>query len=416
MSNALALGAVSAVVKSLLENDLIRRGLAAALGGTPTVTLLPPDAAQPGGNTAKPDRLNLFLYQTTPNAAWRNAGLPSRSGGGDRLTNPPLALDLHYLLTAYSQETFHAEILLGYGMQLLHETPVLTRDAIRTALSSLSAPGAPAAQRALAAADLAEQIEQIKITPEALSSEEMSRLWSGLQSPYRLTAAYQLSVVLIESHRATKSALPVRDRRLYVLPFHRPQIDAVSPQVLKVGESLTILGQNLKSDLVQVKFGGVAVTPGAIEDSKIQVLLPAGLSAGVNAVQVVHLLDLQTGSPDEPHRGSESNVAAFIVTPEITGLPVPPLTVARGNTLTLSVTPPVGADQQVALLLDSQAIAIPPRSGTTTSLNFPIPNDFPVGTFLLRLQVDGAESALEVDENPASPTFNLYMAPKVQVT
>ena len=50
------------------------------------------------------------------------------------LSNPPLALNnLHYLLSAYSGGDLHAEILLGYAMQLLHEMPVLTRAAIRTA-------------------------------------------------------------------------------------------------------------------------------------------------------------------------------------------------------------------------------------------------------------------------------------------
>ena len=48
--------------------------------------------------------LNFFLYQVTPNLGWRNADLPSRENGGSRTTYPPLALDLHYLLTAYGSQ------------------------------------------------------------------------------------------------------------------------------------------------------------------------------------------------------------------------------------------------------------------------------------------------------------------------
>jgi hypothetical protein len=47
---------------------------------------------------------------------------------------------------------------------------------------------------------------------------------------------------------------------------------------------------------------------------------------------------------------------------------------------------------------------------------FRIPADFPTGSHLLRVQVDGAESALEVDEIVGSATFGQYVGPKIQVT
>ena len=104
-------------------------------------------------------------------------------------------------MTAYGGDDFVSEILLGYGMQVLHETPVLTRDAIRAALAPnrrLPAGAAPAFM-ALTAADLADQVEMVKIVPEALNIEELSKLWSAFQTHYRTAAAYRVSVVLIES-------------------------------------------------------------------------------------------------------------------------------------------------------------------------------------------------------------------------
>ena len=123
------------------------------------------------GDDAVP-RLNLFLYQVTPNAAWRNVDLPSRDANGRRVSNPPLALDLHYLLTAYGVADLQAEVLLGYGMQLLHENPVLSREAIRTALNPSPVSGAllPSVYQALRSADLAEQVELLKITPSAMNT------------------------------------------------------------------------------------------------------------------------------------------------------------------------------------------------------------------------------------------------------
>src|SRR4051794_1347570 len=125
MSNALAIASVTAVLKDLLNNGVIDHQLSGAVGEV-TVSALPPDRILIDGQD-ETSRINLFLYRVTPNQGWRNAALPSRDADGNRSSNPPLALDLHYLLTTYGAAEFHAEILLGYAMQMIHETPILTR-------------------------------------------------------------------------------------------------------------------------------------------------------------------------------------------------------------------------------------------------------------------------------------------------
>src|SRR5690606_7375408 len=132
VSSPLAIGAVSAVLRNLLDDAMIT-SVAPALGTTVTVTAVAPDTIDLDDEQMAP-RLNLFLHQVTPNAGWRNGALPSRSGAGERLANAPLALDLHYLLTAYGRADFQAEILLGYAMHVLHERPWLDRASIRNAL------------------------------------------------------------------------------------------------------------------------------------------------------------------------------------------------------------------------------------------------------------------------------------------
>jgi hypothetical protein len=109
-------------------------------------------------------------------------------------------------------------------MQTLHETPVLPRNAIRLALGApppVTGSELPPALQALVAAELADQIEQIKITPQGLSTEEMSRLWTALHAHYRPSAVYQVSVVLIESKSSRKSALPVRTPNLVAIRWSR---------------------------------------------------------------------------------------------------------------------------------------------------------------------------------------------------
>ncbi|MBW4686855.1 MAG: DUF4255 domain-containing protein [Komarekiella atlantica HA4396-MV6] len=403
MSNALAIGAVTAVIKNLLENGLVKQGIAASLGDAPTVTVVLPNLDGTNGTTPAKDRLNLFLYQTTFNSGWRNLGLPTRNSSGERVANPPLALDLHYLLTAYSQEAFHAEIMLGYAMQLFHETPVLTRDVIRTALQSLASSEKPAL-KSLSVVDLAEQVEQIKISPQPMSTEEMSKLWSAIQTQYRPTAAYHVSVVLIESQRSLKSALPVRERRLHVLPLRQLVITQVQPQIVAPGNLLTLQGQNLMAERVQVKFGSVTVEPMKVGDREIQVNVPTGLQAGISTVQIVHLLDL--GAPSGLHRGFESNILPFVLRPRILRLEAPTGIIAGRADIQVTVEPIIGKGQRVTLLLNEQnsdtatayTATIDKSTEDTNVITIPVAG-LKAGRYLVRIQVDGAESLPEVDEN-----------------
>jgi hypothetical protein len=442
MSNALAIGAVTAVLRDLLNNGLIDQDMTGAIGGNVTVTALPPDRIEIGDSKEK-SQLNLFLFQVMPNQGWRNVGLPSRDARGDRVTNPPLALDLHYLLTAYGEQEFQGEILLGYAMQTLHETPVLAREAIRLALGApppVTGGVLPPAQQSLVAAELADQIEQIKICPQSLSTDEMSRLWTALQAHYRPSVVYQASVVLIESKRSTKGALPVRSPNVKVVTWRQPVIETIEAKTgpdtwIFEGSVLVMRGFQLRGDVTHVRIGEVEVTPPVndVADTAITVSVPAGLRAGVQSAQVIHRLGLGTASPDEPHRGFESNVSAFVLHPKIdapavaapsvanvtptlkNGVPV----VVDGVTLqsanvTVNFAPRVGRTQRVVLLLNeasppgtqparSYSFAAPQANGIvapnqpdTATIVFPVSFVAP-GGYLLRVQVDGAESTLGVD-------------------
>jgi hypothetical protein len=445
MSTALAIASVTAVLRDLLQNGLIDHDLSVSLGDV-LVTALPPDRIDISESTGK-SQLNLFLYQVVPNAGWRNVGLPSRDARGERLTNPPLALDLHYLLTAYGARDLHAEILLGYSMQLLHENPVLTRDAIRRALAPPTSVGAggslPEEMRALFESDLAEQVEQIKIIPQALSTEEVSKLWSAFHARYRPTAAYQASVVLIESRRPTRAALPVRARKIYVVPFRQPVIEqlmsqesAGAPVVLNqpilAGHNLILTGRQLRGDDTLVNVGGVEVAPppAAVEDTRITIELPLELRAGVQGAQVVQRTLM--GSPPVPHLGVMSNVAAFVLRPRIVSLAAT-ITASSADGLhsgaiEVEVEPAVGERQRVLLLLNEQDPAAgseplaysfnapfgyelsPPSSPPEETNNLSIPfREVRGGTYLVRVQVDGAESPLTED------AAGRYVAPQVTI-
>jgi hypothetical protein len=353
----------------------------------------------------------------TPNQGWRNVGLPSvDSSGTNRLSNPPLALDLHYILSAYGKNDFEPEILLGYGMQVLHEHPFLTRQAIRDSLSPGPVTGGilPPALQTLTAAELADQIEQIKVAPQALSTEEISRLWTAFGAHYRPTAAYQASVVLIEGRRATRPALPVRLRQLFVVPLRDPHVESVTAQDGKPiisTSTLVVEGQRLLHEPMEVLVGGLPAAISEKTDTRLVVALPAGVRAGVQSVQVKHGFDFQT--PNEPHRGLESNVVAFVLHPVFGGValaPAPAGTSPYGGSATLTVTPVPAREQRIVLLLNRTSPAVPssysftanPRANDAAPVVVPVKN-LARGEYFVRVQVDGAESPLDLD--PASAGF-----------
>ena len=129
--------------------------VAGAIGLAP-VTVMPPDRVI---RDDEPTGVNLYLHQVTPNPGWRNAGCPRASGTGERIGSPPLALDLHYLLTAYGAEPYHAEVLLGHAMLALHDLGVLAprrsaprstparRRPTRTCPTRSARPASPASRR-----------------------------------------------------------------------------------------------------------------------------------------------------------------------------------------------------------------------------------------------------------------------------
>ena len=213
MSNGLAIAAVTRVLQDLLHSGLVAANIGGAVGGTITVSALPPDRILGDNGTSETTQLNLYLYQVTANTGWTGRDLPTRDDRFDRLADPLLALDLHYMLTAYTDEEFQGEILLGHALQLLHANAILSREVVRSILTNLPGGGmAAVAVQALTGSDLADQVELIKIRPRPMTTDDASKLWTAFQSHYRTTAAYEVSVVLIERPRPKRTPLPVLSR------------------------------------------------------------------------------------------------------------------------------------------------------------------------------------------------------------
>ena len=207
MSSALGMAAVTAILKDLLENALVQRAATTGIGEV-IVTTLPPDRVTIG--TDERPQLNLYLYRLTPNSGWRRTGLEDDVSQQDDFP----ALNLHYLLSVYGERDVQGEVLLGTALQCLQQSSLITGERIRGALSSLTASRAGrghATLAALAHAAAHVPLEEIRITPEFLSLEDLSKLWSSLQAHARLSMTYRVSLVLSTSRNETAES-PARQR------------------------------------------------------------------------------------------------------------------------------------------------------------------------------------------------------------
>lgn len=420
MSNSLAIAAVTAVLRDAIVNRMALPPVSTAVGPV-TVSSLPPDRIDVTGAN-DPDQINVFLHQLSRNTGWAGADLPGFDPGGERVGNPPLVLNLHYLVTTYGQAPYHAEILLGEVVQAFHERPIFTPAEIEAALHPAVPPGDFLEE--LGDSGLDRQFERIRIVPESLNTEELSRLWSAMQTNLRLTAAFQVSAVMLESRRPTRRALPVRRPLGNAVPAARPVLagvaaagDPAAPIV--PGVELRLTGRRLTAEDMSVSVEGIDLTAEISERSSGEVVLalpsppPPGLRAGVARVRILHRRAL--GDPPVPHDAVSSNLEVFVLRP-LLSLGAPAVTESvmedgdtlQSGTLELTLEPAVGVDQEVALLLNDLAsgrsyrLLAPEGNGiaapATETAAVQVPFERVVaGTYVARVEVDGAESVLTAD-------------------
>jgi hypothetical protein len=404
VSDPSAIAAVTATLRNLLTRGL---RLDPNLNDA-TVTVLPIDRARDANNNA--NQLNLFLYQVTPNGAWRNMDMPRTVHQGETAV-PPLALNLYYLLTTFGKDNDAAQPfshqLMGRAMSILYDHPLLGADEIRAAL-----PGN----------DLFAQIERVRFTWQPLAVEDIFKLWSGFQTQYRLSVSYEAAVVLIDSSRRARTPLPVLKRGPKdagvvaqadtLSPF--PTIESVMPpgsqSTAIPGGVLTISGSRFDGGGVQIVLRNpllpniAPLQPNAadVTASTIKVTLPAAaqLLAGMYTLAVE--VTINAGTPDE--RVQASNEYPVAIAPAIvSGLPLQVRINNGSATIQVTCAPQILATQRASLLLGDREILANPRDAATTQLTFAVQQAV-AGTYALRLRVDGVDSQL-IDRSQKPPAF-----------
>jgi len=322
VSDFQAIGGVSASLKALLRD---RMEVPAAIpGGAFLITVSPPPTPPENGDGAPVEepRVNLFLYRVTRNGFLSNQEIPG-NGHPAAYGRPPLSLDLHYLLTAYGtseqggemDETV-AHFLLGSAMRVFHDLPVVTEDLI-------DVNGVPVLHPSLQG-----EYEKVKISLDPITLEDLAKVWTATTFPYRLSAAYTVSVVQIESQARRRHPQPVAEPpaagpALTVLPVTRPLLAEIRVHragtppgaesrtaYARIGDDLILLGSGLAGGEARVWLGAVEATAGIVDQltDRLVVAVPdhAGLQPGAQTVSVT------IGGP-----AFRSNMAVFVLVPRV---------------------------------------------------------------------------------------------------
>lgn len=432
MSNSLAIATVTATLANLVRQSAQSAvpGADVVLYGRPQV----PDASAPRS-------IHLFLYQVTPNAARRNADLPSRTADRLVVQRPQVALDLHYLLAFYGADSeLESQRMLGAVVRDLNARPFLEREDIRATV---------AADEALDGSNLADAIDLVKVTPLSLSTEELSRVWSVFfQTPYTISLAYLASVVLIESEDIPRPAAPVlrrgaADEGVSTLTGPFPALTGVyfglppdplghrrpvSLPAAQMGGAIILSGANLTGATVLLRFIhtrlgfslDLPVAPTDRSPGELKVVLPdpAEGTAQTDWAPGVYTVSVVTRSTATGQERS-SNPLPVMLAPRIAAI-LPPSPISRGTggavTLRLTCQPRPRAGQPAVLLLAGREAAGRISSTDPDQLVFDLPDAPEVTDEPLRLRVDGAESLpfRRVDEPP--PTrFEFDSAQRVTI-
>ena len=455
MSNHLAIATVTATIQRIVQ-----AAVQEDIDGTVVTTARPDN--QDGGATQP--RVNIYMYQATPNPAWRNSDLRIRRPKGELIKQAQAGLNLYYLMTFYGNDSeLEPQRLLGSTLRTLVDQPILTPEMIQETVNSSRY------SSYLRNSNLAEQVERVTITPTKMNTEELSKIWSVFfQTPYILSFAWQGSAVLIEGAKSGKRLLPVRAREFYSQP-NQPMISQLilednannrnlPDSNFEADSNIIIRGQNLNSELTDeqlaqleqelnspiaevrenaskkplsriqpgIKIGEAKITPQNITKTEI-ILNLASLSneernllrTGTQSLQIIYPL-VPKRFPSEPTRIISSNILPFVLCPKVENVEVEELEDSENGfysaLVRVRVDLVVGIGQKVLLFLNERSIFSPAayifsansRSQDTNDVVFTV-RDVKRGEYLARVQIDGAESLLNVGENQK------YVSPAVVI-
>jgi hypothetical protein len=435
MSDYQAIGGVSISLQRLLQDRMeLPEGVS-----SPVVTISTPRFGEEDVPTQEGPRVNLFLYRVSVNEFLQNQDLPGRGNNG-AYGFPPLSLNLHYLLTASGSQAVHtrgaqplfnetqAHFLLGSAMRVLHDYPILTEQLLTVRPPAI---GTPVLHESLIGAD-----ESVKLTLEPITLEDVTKVWMALSLRYRLSAAYSITVVRIESKSKRTFPRPVGapptanaplvsspvvpgpyvSVKVFASPFinevrirRQGETRELTYPYARVGDTVILLGSDFTGGAVRVALERVEVPVTPLSSRRIEVVVPDAVIPGVGPIPPASVLQpgartltVVTLDPSFPQGAVRSNDSVFMLIPGI----APPVVYAAGPPRAITIK----GSRLFAPALSGETIlgrASVDQSGylsaSPTQVVVPIPDSLPMRGVPLLVSA----ALLDPVTLPAQPSMNV---------
>jgi hypothetical protein len=124
--------------------------------------------------------LSLFLFKVEENSHLKNSDMRHINPPGPR--QPPVALDLYYLVTPFSKEKDDELRIAGRVVQIFHDNPVLRGRKLKKSLDGAG--------------------EKFRVGLYTLPFDELFQLWQSFKDePFGLSLCYKVTPVEIDSRR-----------------------------------------------------------------------------------------------------------------------------------------------------------------------------------------------------------------------
>lgn len=390
-------GAVGLTLRALLADRLRHPS---GNGSVVPVTLGHPGPERDPAGATEVTRVNLFLYRVSENPHLSNQDLPNVGHRGT-YGLPPLSLDLHYLLTVFgataSGEFFDetpAHQVLGSAMQVLHDQAIIT-DTLVTRRAPVGVP--------VLASALRNERERIKVTLKPIDLEELSNVWTSLELSYRLSVAYEVSVVQIEDARPRSFPQPVRELpgggpRVFAVPLRRPELasvavrrpgDAVDVERMafaRLGDTLVLRGANLGGG-ARVRLDRIETTPEDVDPAgtRIVVVVPNDVTTDGAAIPErdrlqpgAHTVEVVSFVAALPEAVIASGRGVFVLVPGVTNAAV------AGRVLTIAGTRLLAGTEPAQTVVGDRVVdrATYLAGSTATQVQVRLPEQLPTANVM----------------------------------
>jgi hypothetical protein len=187
-----AIAATSEAIRSLLE----RAAPASEIAPTPHAEHLTPVELQTAPGEGTDVTIGVYLHRVAVSATRSNAG-PRTLLDGTRV-RPGIPLDLHYLIVPRASDPLMQQLVLGWAVRILDETPILPAGLLNSH------------QRGRTVFDPAESVEFVW---QILTQQELFDIWEVAKTNQQPCAAYVARAVTIFSKVPIDEHPPVQTRR-----------------------------------------------------------------------------------------------------------------------------------------------------------------------------------------------------------